>query len=130
MKEDLKYPSMRAAASVLTKLGINPDSRLNDYAQDFEYTSCKLEELEYYLLLYIKEDTSDREKRVLGCYFVECLNDYLQENKVCHPKQNEIVKLLFDDKSIHKHELKYRVESHDSDRELSWVIAKYLEEIQ
>ncbi|MEL6441941.1 MAG: hypothetical protein AAFQ80_22170 [Cyanobacteria bacterium J06621_8] len=122
--DNLKYPTMEAAASVLAKIGIDPSTRFDYLDQDFEYTSCRLEELDKYIALYRKEDTSDKEKRLLGCYFTECLDEYLLNNDEPHPKQNEALEIMYADQAIHQIELEYRKgAASDPDH---WEIAKYI----
>ena len=123
-KKDLKYPRKKAVQAILTKLGIDPKSR-DMHCQDIEYTSCKVEELENYVDLYTQRDTSIYEKRVLGCYFLECLNEYIAINKQEHPRQNEALKLLFSDIFIHKAELNYWSDtSKQENKEDWWYITK------
>ena len=123
-KKDLKYPSKKSVQEILTKLGIDPKLR-DMHCQDIEYTSCKMEELEEYIDLYIQRDTSIYEKRVLGCYFLECLNEYIAINKQEHPRQNEALKLLFSDIPIHKTELDYWSDtSKRENKEDWWYITK------
>ena len=100
MREDLKYPRFDAVKSVLIKIGVDPSTRYGVLDQDYESTTCKVEELEQYIDLYEKEDTSIFEKRVLGCYFLECLNEYYQVNDICHPMQNRAIELLHSDIEI------------------------------
>ncbi len=126
MREDLKYPSIDAIKSVLKKLGIDPSSRCDNYDQDCEYTTCKVEELESYVKLYSKSETSIYEKRVLGCYFLECLNEYVQEHEIEHPLQNNALQLLFTDKEIHESEIEYWADTSESNEEYWWPITKYL----
>jgi len=119
MNDELKYPSSEAAASVLKKIGVNPETRDLD-CQDVEYTSCSLEELPRYYSLYFEESTTDKEKRVLGCFILQCLNDHLVENDTPHPLQKKSVLALYHDKRIHSSELDYWTDH-------PWSIAKYLE---
>ncbi|MES2935956.1 MAG: hypothetical protein V4805_21010 [Pseudomonadota bacterium] len=107
MNDALQYPQIEAMKSVLTKLGIDPSSRYDNKDQDFEYSTCKPAELERYIELYVREDTSAFEKRVLGCYFLACLNHYIQENDGEHPAQQIAFNLLNKDIQIHQTELEY-----------------------
>ncbi|MCK5855190.1 MAG: hypothetical protein KAG56_08205, partial [Sulfurovaceae bacterium] len=119
VRDDLKYSSTKAIKSILIKLGIDPDTR-DLLGQDEEYTSCKLEELEDYVDLYIKNDTSIFEKRVLGCYFLDCLNEYIVINNQEHSIQNKAFTLLFSDIYIHKEELDYWSDTSDRENEEDW----------
>ena len=92
MQEDLKYPNIEAVKTVLSKIGVNPETRDLD-CQDYEYTTCLLEELPNYIDLYQDIDTSVLEKRVLGCYFLECLNQFIVINDKVHPKQDLVLEL-------------------------------------
>jgi len=119
MNNDLKYPSLDAVTSVLQKIGVDPTTRdLN--CQDVEYTSCLLAELPLYYELYIQQSTTEKEKRVLGCYILQCLEDHLNENGSEHLLQEEAVKTLYRDKHIHSTELDYWIKH-------GWTIAQYLE---
>lgn len=125
MKNNLKYPSIEAVKSVLTKLNIDPTTRdLN--CQDFEYTTCKLEEIDKYISLYKNDDTTVYEKRLLGCYFLECLNEYvsLQNNK--HSLQNIAFEMLHSNIEIHGTELEYWSNTENKSEEEQWPISKYL----
>ncbi len=124
MDENLKYPSIDAIGSVLRKIGVNPSTRHNSYDQDPEYTTCKIEELEQYLNLYENDGTSIYEKRVLGCYFFECLNEHLQSYKKAHPQQISIFNLLLNDIEIHESEFEYWTDISEPDEENWWPITK------
>ena len=125
-KSNLKYPSIDAARSILRKIGIDDSSRIDDGDQDFEYTSCLVEELESYINLYGQTETSSEEKRVLGCYFMECLNDYISEHGEAHALQSKAFEILFNEKSIHSEEIEYRLENQDEIEEHCWPIRKEL----
>lgn len=126
MREKLKYPSKEAVQSVLTKIGVDPSSRIDSSDQDIEYTTCKTHELERYIVLYTQEDTTIYEKRVLGCYFLECLNEYIQEHGKPHPQQDQAISLLLSDLQIHETEISYWSDTSDLDEENWWPIAKTL----
>jgi hypothetical protein len=126
MREDLKYPDFEAAKSVLSKIGVNTEIRINHNDQDFEYTSCSLSELSQYINLYSEPLTTDHEKRVLGCYFMQCLNDHIQEHKSEHPLQVAALNLMFSAPEIHEHEINYWSNVRSSNQENSWPITKFL----
>lgn len=113
---------MDAAASVLHKLGVDSASRFDQYDQDFEYTACRVEELEAYLKLYQDEDTTLGEKRLLGCFLIEGLYDYVSENDKPHPLQNDVFERLHQDMSFHYHEFEYRFEWWGLDGYEPWLI--------
>ena len=125
MQEELKYPSKEAVKAVLSKIGVNPETRDLD-CQDYEYTTCLLEELPNYIDLYQGIDTSVLEKRVLGCYFLECLNEFIAIYDKVHPQQNLALELLYSDFEIHKSELAYFGKTEGIREQESWPIAKYL----
>ena len=125
MRDDLKYPDIDAVKSVLTKIGVDLSTRNLD-CQDYEYTTCKLEELDDYVSLYNQSSTSIYEKRVLGCYFLECLNEYVQINYKEHPLQNVAFKFLYSDADIHKTELEYWTDTEGRNEQEWWPITKYL----
>jgi len=126
MRESLKYPSFSAAESVLTKIGVDPSTRFDKFDQDFEYTSCEVGELDKYLDLYVSPETTDEEKRLLGCFILQCLNDYIEEYDKEHEKQSYSVELLFNDMDIHETELEYWSTTHSDDENDWWYITKYL----
>jgi len=124
----IKYPTMDAAAIVLRKLGVDPASRFDQYDQDFEYTACRVEELEAYLKLYQDEDTTLAEKRLLGCFLIEGLNDYVSLNHQSHPSQNEVFNRLHKDMNIHQDEFEYRFECWGMEGYEPWPICEYIME--
>jgi len=127
MREDLKYPDIEAVKSILVKIGVDPMSRdLN--CQDFEYTTCELQELDAYIKLYEERETSIYEKRVLGCYFLECLNEHVSIHNEAHPSQQIAFGLLHSDKDIHKSELAYWKNTKGRTEDEWWPITKYLNE--
>lgn len=130
MNSDLDYPKMSAAEHIFRKLGIDPKTRFHADDQDFEYTSCRMEELRLYFDLYMKKDTSDLEKRVLGCFFLEGLNDFVSLNSKKHPLQDQILEMLHKDIGIHKTELDYRAVTDDPNEEHWWPVRKYILEWQ
>ncbi|WP_444994750.1 hypothetical protein [Aliikangiella sp. IMCC44359] len=129
ISDDLKYPSLDAVKSVLTKIGVDISSRDLD-CQDYEYTTCKLSELEKYIALYQKNDTSIHEKRVLGCYMMEGLNDYVAKESIPHPLQEQVFEFLHADYHIHQTEIEYRLEIDDLSEDEWWPITKYILEWQ
>lgn len=126
MREDLKYPNFEAAKSVLIKIGANPEVRINQQHQDFEYTSCSLDELSAYIDLYSKAETTDHEKRILGCYFMQCINDHIQEYKSEHSLQAIAFNLMFSAPEIHESELNYWSNTSNLNKESWWPITEFL----
>ncbi len=120
----LTYPTIDVVRSILRKLKIDGASRIDSFDQDIEYTSCRVEELESYIDLYVSQDLPNEEKRILGCYFLECLNDYVSEHNVAHPMQNKAFEVLFKDEALHSEELSYRLENRDNIEEHCWPIRK------
>lgn len=115
------YPQVSAMKSIFAKLGIDYSTRYEAIDQDFEYTSCRLEELDAYVQIYKKKDTTDQEKRLLGCYFLQCLNDFLVENSQSHTIQSQVFQILHDDIEIHRSELDYWSDKSSSSW---WAITK------
>ena len=124
MREDLTYPRADAIRSVLQKIGVQPSTRFDCLSQDAEYTTCMLDELEQYIELYEKSDTTIYEKRVLGCYFLESLNEYFQLNGSPHPKQEHAFRLLHYDKEVYGAELEYWTDTSDPIEDNWWPITK------
>lgn len=123
---DLKYPTLAAIDSVLAKIGVDPAKRYGEFDQDHEYTTCRLEELHRYVDVYKSKGATNPEKRVLGCYFFECLNEYVQKERESHPLQEEIFSLLHEDEWIHKTELEYWSNTSEQDPDNWWPITTYV----
>ena len=121
-----EFADPESAKSILTKLGIDPKTRIDDFDQDIEYTSCRLEELELYIELYRSSDTTEKEKRVLGCYFLECLNESISEEGSIHSMFSHCMELLHDDKHIHEPEFDYWTTTEEEDEENSFPIKRYI----
>ena len=128
MRSDLKYPTLKAVYSVLEKLGVDPGTRYSEQDQDYEYTTCVLEELEQYIDLYTQPETTDEEKRLLGCYFLECLNEHIGNYGEKHIMQNFAFELLNSDIEIHETEWEYWSTTPDSNEENWWHITKHIRE--
>jgi hypothetical protein len=111
--------------NVLRKLGKNPDERIGPFDQDWEYTSCRVEELADYLALYLQSTTTEGEKRILGCFMIDCLDVQLGVGKE-HPLQNIILEQLFKDREVHRKELDYRMDTSDPDPAHWWCITTTL----
>ncbi|MHA7810211.1 MAG: hypothetical protein ACX933_10420 [Marinobacter adhaerens] len=126
IREDLKYPSMEAAISIFQKMGIEASTRFDKYDQDFEYTSCRVEEIAKYLEIYQKESTTEQEKRILGCFLFECLNEYIQNNEKVHEIFAEAMALLHRDEYIHNTEIEYWTNTEDPDKENWWPITQHV----
>lgn len=120
-----RFPKQSAAKSVLGKIGIDPKTRMDGLDQDFEYTSCSLSELDKYVELYEASDTTDDEKRVLGCYIFECLNEYVSVNELEHPLQKKAFEMLVSEPEIHQSELEYWSNTSDPNQENWWPITSY-----
>jgi len=127
MRDELKYPSLEAVNSILKKLGVNPSSRYDDQDQDYEYTTCRLEELDDYIEIYTLSESTDTEKRLLGCYLLQSLEDYIAKYNKTHEKQDYVLDLLYSDIIIHETELEYWSTPMDiNDESTWWHITKHL----
>lgn len=125
ISEKMNYPRIDAARSVLIKIGVDPATR--DFkCQDYEYTTCNISELDSYIDLYPKESTTEYEKRVLGCYIIEALNDYVSLEKSTHPLLDHAFRYLHDDYYIHQSENKYRLDYEPGLEEERLPIATYI----
>ena len=129
ISEELMYPRIDAARSVLTKIGVDPATRDFD-CQDYEYTTCNMSELERYVELYPKENTNEYEKRVLGCYIIEALNDFVSIEKSAHPLLDQALRYLHVDYYIHQSEIRYRLGSDSWVADEAWPIATYISDWQ
>ena len=108
---------------VLTKVGVDPATRMDAYDQDPEYTACRPEELPAYFRLYQDGSTDPDEKAVLCCFMLECLNDFCAEGTV-HPLQHAVFDALLDAGDAHTAEIAYWSESDDPDPDNCWPIAQ------
>jgi hypothetical protein len=106
-------------ASVLKKLGIDPDQRIGMFDQDPEYTACEAEEIPLYFSLYGSEGLEIGERMVLCCFMLEGLNERIQAGDP-HPLQEQIFKALFDASEIHADELAYWMDNSQSENEDDW----------
>lgn len=125
MDKDLAFPRTEAVASVLRKIGIDPDTRIG--WGDEAYTACEMGEMERYLDLYFLPDTDKYEKRVLGCFLLQSLNDYHCSMDRPHTFQNLIFALLCMDETIHASEITYWSDLSDPDGTAWWTIARELD---
>jgi len=123
--DNLKYPDINVVISVLTKIGVDPQTRNLD-CQDYECTTCDLSELEKYIELYVDVNTSVYEKRVLGCYILEGLNDFVSAVNKPHLLQDRAFEYLYGDYQIHQPEIEYRLDSEGRTEDECWPIAKYM----
>lgn len=124
--DSFEFPRLEAIDSVLIKIGVDPKTRYDSVTQDHEYTTCRLEELKDYLELYEKPETTGHEKRVLGCYFLECLNEYVMSSGDGHPWQARVFRLMHQDIHIHASELAYWSNTSEPNPEHWWPITAHL----
>ncbi len=120
------HPSLQATINVLKKLGIDPDVRLDINDQDVEYTACRIEELTQYVALYNDPNTLQTEKRVLGCFMLECLNDFVAKENDKHLLQDTIFEALHNNLALHQIELDYRTDTKGLSPEECWPICQYI----
>jgi len=126
LREDLKYPRMDAATRIFEKLGVEASTRFDENDQDFEYTSCRVEEIEQYLNLYNQDSTTEQERRVLGCFLFEGLNEYVQNHAKEHELFEEVMRILYRDEYIHETEIEYWTNIEEKDEESWWPITHYI----
>src|SRR5262245_10023551 len=118
------YPSNLAVASVLRKLGIAPETRLDSLDQDAQYTASRAEEVGDYYRLYGDENTSVEERDVLCCFILESLNYFIQ-NGVRHPLERDAISMRL---AVQRHqgEIDYWIDTEDPDDENWWPITKVI----
>jgi hypothetical protein len=114
-----------AIQRVLTKLGIDPATRIDRFDQDPEYTACRPEELPAYFRLYEDPSTDSDERAALCCFMLESLNDFCGEGAI-HPLQQRIFDALLDVGEAHSTELAYWSDSDDPDPTNWWPIAGHI----
>ena len=102
-----KYPDINSAKSIIDKLDV--DTRHFDLdCQDWEYTLANKDHINQYINLYGLKTTTKLEKRVLGCFIIQSLEDLLAENpKTPHDFILKQLKMLAVDMDIHKYEFEY-----------------------
>ncbi len=100
-----EYPQAEACRSIFNKLEMD-FGLLNLECQDWQYTLADDKFLENYLELYQRDDTTDFEKRVLGCFIIQSLEDILIRGKEQYDI-NRILKMLSKDMEIHQTEFEY-----------------------
>jgi hypothetical protein len=110
---------------VLSKLGIDPVTRIDCFDQDPQYTACRPDELPAYLSLYEDPSTDSDERAVLCSFMLEGLNDFCQEGTT-HPLQQRIFDALLAKGEAHSMELAYWSESDDPDPTNWWPIAEHI----
>lgn len=122
---NLPYPVIDAVQAVLRRLGIDPVTRVDAFDQDPEYTACRVEELAVYAEFY---DTSlpAEQRRVLGCFLLECLEEHLGSAGSPHPLQESIFDLLHQDLPLQADELAYWACRDEPDLEAHWRISSHL----
>ncbi|MEE9336799.1 MAG: hypothetical protein V3U87_01855, partial [Methylococcaceae bacterium] len=125
---EFKYPDIESCISILDKLGIDKD-KLDLECQDWEYTLADERYLKSYIKLYSNDKTTKLEKRVLGCFIIQCLQDILVEGA----KENYVIKILTmlsKDMEIHKYEFEYwsllEDENYIEHEEDCWHITKLI----
>ena len=89
-----------------------------------------MSELERYIELYPKESTREYEKRVLGCYIIEALNDLVSIEMYARPLLDQAFWYLHFDYCIHQSEIRYRLDSELQVAEETWPISTYLSDWQ
>ena len=100
-----KYPDHDACLSILDKLEVDKSSLLLD-CQDWEYTLANENYLPEYVKLYESDTTSALEKRVLGCFIIQSIENLLPKN-VHDNEIHSYLSMLNKDNSIHKDEFIY-----------------------
>lgn len=128
--DEFKYPDILAAVSIFEKLDIDTE-KLNLDCQDWEYTLADKKYLEQYISLYTLGTTTKLEKRVLGSFIIQSLEDLLAE-KQGFPQDYVLKQLdmLAIDIDIHKYEFEYwsllddkHYIEHEKD---AWYITKFI----
>ncbi|WP_417374579.1 hypothetical protein [Gimesia maris] len=105
MTNQFEYPSEAACRSVLIKLGMHA-SQLDCYPQDWEYLMADETRLSDYIDLYQQSETTDQEKRVLGCFVIQSLENLLP-TMISEQQIRTCLAMLWDDRVIHAHEFEY-----------------------
>ena len=124
----IEYTTITAIDSILSRLGIDPKTRYDAFDQDHEYTTCVMEELAQYLDLYGLPETTDHEKRVLGCYFLDCLNTQVTSECLNTEELDQALSIMFHDIHIHSLELKYWTHPYDPEPDNWWPIKKHIDQ--
>ena len=113
--------------SILNKIGIDK-STLDLDCQDWEYTLADPRYLKDYIELYKSDKTTELEKRVLGCFIIQSIDDLLP-NQIHDKEVIQKLKLLENDHEIHKDEFLYWSSVDDKNEENLFYITKYIRKI-
>ncbi|QDT89012.1 hypothetical protein [Gimesia algae] len=105
MKSQFEFPSEGACLLVLKKLDMD-ESQLDMIPQDWEYLLADETRLSDYIDLYQQPQTTDQEKRVLGCFVIQSLENLLPE-MISEQRVRTCLAMLWDDRVIHAHEFEY-----------------------
>ncbi len=123
---DYTYPDENACLSIQVKLGIEKESVYLD--QDWEYILADECRLHDYVEMYNRKDTTNLEKRVLGCFIIQSLTELLPD-KIPEGEARKHIAMLAQDSDIHESELKYWSNEEEGDEENWAYVTKYIREI-
>jgi len=118
---------MDSCLSILDKLEIDK-SKLYLGCQDWEYTLADDKYLKEYIELYRAEETTDLEKRVLGCFIIQSITDLLPTN-ITKQEVRKSLAMLARDFEIHKEELEYWSNFEEDNEENWFYVTRYIREI-
>lgn len=121
-----EFPDEAACRSVLSKLGID-QNQIHQFGQDYEYILADEKRLSDYISLYGANDTSDLEKRILGCFIIQSIEEKLPD-KIASEEVRSHLCLLAKDRCIHQSELEYWSVNEESNEEYVFQITKYVRE--
>ena len=125
---EFEYPGFKSCISILEKLGIDKDT-LDLDCQDWEYTLADERFLSEYIKLYNVDSTTGLEKRVLGSFIIQSLENLLAKG-IKESFVVEILTMLSKDQDIHQYEFEYWSllgdEHYLEHEEDCWHITKYV----
>ena len=121
------YPDIEAGKKLIEEFGDNPSVILR--CQDWEYTYPKLKDIDKYLGRYLKTNTTKKEKRVLASFVFEVCEEKLRNDYKSNENDvREILKMLFNDFDVNKHQFNYWSSWETKEKEDRWYIAEITRE--
>ncbi|WP_298864957.1 hypothetical protein [uncultured Gimesia sp.] len=122
-----EFPDAATGRSLLQKLG-KEEVQFELFGQDWEYILADEVLLPEYIRLYESNETTDQEKRVLGCFIIQSIENKLPD-KISAEKARSHLRLLCKDRHIHQSEIEYWSVVEENDEEHMFQVTKYIREL-
>ena len=125
--DQYNFPDESACQSILAKLG-RDEKQIALFGQDWEYLLADEVLLPEYTRLYESNETTDLEKRVLGCFIIQSIENRLP-NAISAEETRSHLRLLWKDRQIHQSEFVYWSVNEEEKEEHMFLITKYIREL-